>query len=301
MALSEEVLQNIAFAKEHGLDKLNLLPPAQTREKMKLVPKNPNTTQVSEVINTIVPEGDIPVRIYIPAGRGPFPLVSYFHGGGFVLMSIETHDEICRQICSKSGSVVMSVEYLLAPEHPYPAGPDSCVTATKWMIKNADKFKGISDQMAVGGDSAGGYMALVVAQKLTAQGIKLKAQFAAYPPTDHYSAHHASWEENKVGYVLTAELMKWFWDEYITDPTKFDQASPLRTADFSGLPPALIMTANYDPLRDEGKAYAEKLKKAHVDTIYKNYENTHGFFGTGEMGEQAMQVACDFLRERFKS
>jgi len=195
----------------------------------------------------------------------------------------------------------MSVDYKLAPEHPYPEGPESAVAATLWMIESAKNYNGIGEKMAVAGDSAGGYMALYVAQKLTTAGVKLKAQFATYPVTDHYSSHHASWEENKDGYVLTAEMMKWFWDNYLTDPSKFDEASPLRTADLSGLPPALIMTANYDPLRDEGKAYADKLQKAGVPTIYQNYENVHGFFGTGTIGLQAMQQASNFLKDKLNS
>jgi acetyl esterase len=300
MKLSTEVLQNIAFSEKMGFDKLDQLPPAETREKMKQFPKNPDPIPVGEVINYIIPEENIPVRIYIPKGAGPFPLISYFHGGGFVLMSIELVDDICREICVKSESVVMSVDYLLAPEHPYPEGPDSCIRATQWMIRNAGKYNGIGGKMAVGGDSAGGYMALYTAQKLTLQGIKIEAQFAAYPVTDHYTSHHPSWEENKMGFILSAQIMKWFWDNYLTDTSKINQASPLRTKNFSGLPPALIITANFDPLRDEGKAYAEKLKQANVETVYRNYENIHGFLGTGEMGLDAIQIICDFLIAQFK-
>lgn len=298
MALSQEVLDTIAFAEKMGFTKLHLQPPAVTREAIKHAPQAENPTEVGEVINTIIPDGEIAVRIYIPKGEGPFPVISYFHGGGFVLLSLDTHDEICRQLCAESGCVVMSVDYKLAPENPYPQGPESSITATKWMIKNAATYKGIGEKMAVAGDSAGGYMALLVAQKLTAEGIRLKAQFAAYPVTDHYTSQHLSWEENKTGYTLTAEMMKWFWDNYLTDAAKFTEASPLRANSFSGLPPALIMTANYDPLRDEGKAYADKLQSAGVETVYKNYENVHGFFGTGEMGEEALQVASDFLKDK---
>ena len=296
MALSQEVLDMISFAEQMGYDKLNQFPPAQTREMMKNAPVNPNPTQVGKVINMIIPETNIPVRLYIPEEGGPFPVIAYFHGGGFTLMSIDTHDEICRQLCSKSGGIVMSVEYRLAPENPYPKGPEDCVTATEWLIKHAADFNGTGDKAAVAGDSAGGYMALYTAQKLSAAGIKLRAQFAAYPVTDHYSAHHASWDKNKTGYVLTAELMKWFWDNYTTDPSTFNDASILRTTDFSNLPPALIMTANYDPLRDEGKAYADKLQSFGVETSYKNYENVHGFLGLGKMGEEALEAASNFLK-----
>jgi acetyl esterase len=120
--------------------------------------------------------------------------------------------------------------------------------------------------------------------------------------TDHYSANYPSYEENKAGYILSTEVMQWFWDQYVTAPALFAAASPLRTQNFVGLAPALILTANYDPLRDEGKAYADKLKAAGVPVVYQNYENVHGFFGNGTpMGNQAMQQACDFLTEQFNA
>jgi acetyl esterase len=301
MALSQEAQQNILFSNLMGLDKANRVPVTETRERINQIPPVPNPTPVAEVINTTITEANIPVRIYIPQGDGPFPVVSYYHGGGFTLMSIDGVDEICRCICSKSGSVVMSVGYRLAPEYPYPVGPQDCITATRWMINQAADYKGIGERMAVAGDSAGGYMALTVAQKLNAEGIALKAQFAAYPVTDHYTGHHASWEENKDGYGLTAEVMKWFWDNFLTNASLFNEASPLRAVDFAGLPPAMIITCQYDPLRDEGKAYADKLQAAGVNTVYANYENVHGFLGIGEMGQQALQTACEFLKDKLKN
>lgn len=300
MALSQEVLDNIAFAKQMGFDKMHLSPPAQTREMMKLAPKNPNPTQVGDVINITITENHIPVRIYIPQGDGIFPAIAFFHGGGFSLMGLDTHDEICRQLCAGTVAVVMSVDYALAPENPYPAGINDCVNATKWFIHNAHRYKGDGPKMAIAGDSAGGYMAIATAQKLKQEGIHLQAQVVVYPVTDHYSSGHSSWEENKEGYILSADMMKWFWDNFITDPEKFDEASPLRTKDLEGLAPAFIATANYDPLRDEGKSYAEKLKTAGVAVAYENYENVHGFYGTGEMGQALMNKSVAFLKEKLK-
>lgn len=253
MALSQEVLDNLAFAHQMGFDKMHLAPPAQTREMMKHAPKNPNPTPVGEVINTTITEDEIPVRIYIPEGNELFPCISFFHGGGFTLMSLDTHDEICRQLCAKTQAVVMSVDYALAPENPYPAGINDCVNATKWFIKNAASYKGNGSLMAVVGDSAVGYMAISTAQKLKFEGISLKAQVVVYPVTDHYSSGHPSWTENKEDYILSADMMQWFWDNFITDSNKFEEASPLRTKKLEGLAPAFIATANYDPLRDEGK------------------------------------------------
>jgi acetyl esterase len=300
MALSQDILEGIAFAERMGFDKLHLAPPEQTREAIAHAPKNPNPTPVKAIINLTIPEYQVPVRIYIPDGDGPFPVLSYFHGGGFVLMNLDTHDEICRQLSVKAEAVVMSVDYSLAPEKPYPAGPDDSVNAVKWMIKNAGDYNADGSRMAVAGDSAGAYMALTTAQKLKAEGIKLKAQVVAYPVTDHYSSAHASWEENKEGFILSADMMKWFWDNFISDEEKFSEASPLRASDFAGLAPALIMTANYDPLRDEGRAYADKLQAAGVEAHYQNYENVHGFLGSGEMGRQAMSEAVEFLKLKLK-
>jgi acetyl esterase len=300
MALSEAIRQNIAYAQQKGFDKLHLIPPAETRALMQSFPKNPTPTLVGRVVNTTA-DGDTPVRLYFPEGAGPFPVVAYFHGGGFVLMSLDTHDEVCRQLCHLSGAVVMSVDYQLAPEYPFPAGPESSLAATRWMLHHAAGFGVDGSRMAVAGDSAGGYMALYVAQKLTAEGIALQAQFAAYPVTDHYSAGHASWEENGEGYILTTPMMRWFWDNFLPDPTRIEEASLLRQADFSGLPPALILTGNYDPLRDEGQAYAARLQAAGVETIHKNYENVHGFFGAGPMGAEALQLAASFLKEKLNA
>ena len=298
MPLPEEVQQNIAFAELLGLPTINRYPPAESRERMRQLPPYPNPTPVGEIVNTVIPLQGIPVRIYIPEGEGPFAVVAYFHGGGFTIMSIDAVDEICRELCARAGIVVMSVEYRLAPEHPYPAGPDDCIAATKWMIENAGKYKGEGSRAAVAGDSAGGYMAAYAAQHLTKEGIRLAAQFLAYPVTDHYSGDHASWKENREGFGLTAEVMKWFWDNYLTDPSLFDEASPLRAKSFPGLPPALIITCTYDPLRDEGRAYADKLRAAGVSVLYKNYENVHGFLGAGKLGQEAMQFACSFLKDK---
>lgn len=301
MALSQEVLNQIDYAERLGFHKLHMAPPAETREAMKRAPKNPNPTLVGKVINMTIPDFDIPVRIYIPKGAGPFPVVSYFHGGGFVLLSLDTHDDICRELCVMSGSVVMSVDYRLAPENPFPAAHNDSISATRWMIKHAAEYNGISKKMAVAGDSAGGNLATYVAQKLKAEGGALKAQVIICGALDHYSSNHRSWEENKDGYILTAEMMKWFWDNYITDPSRFDEASPLRfdLSDLSGEAPALIITATYDPLRDEGKAYADKLSAAGVQVLYKNYENVHGFFGTGKTGQEALQTVAEFLKKSF--
>jgi acetyl esterase len=166
------------------------------------------------------------------------------------------------------------------------------------MRQHAAEFGADGSRLAVAGDSAGGYMALFVAQQLAAEGITLQAQFAAYPVTDHYSSGHASWEENAEGYILTAPMMRWFWDNFLPDAARAEEASLLRQGNFAGLPPALILTANYDPLRDEGRAYADKLQAAGVEATYRNYENVHGFFGSTP---EALQLAASFLKEKLNA
>jgi acetyl esterase len=300
MQLSEEVKKAIAFAEAMSLHKLHLNPLNQTREMVKYFPQPKNPTQVGEIINLNITNENIPVRIYIPEGAGDFPVVSFFHGGGFVLMNLDTHDEICRQLCAKSQSVVMSVDYRLAPEYPYPMGPNDCVLATQWMLENGKNYRGDSSRMAVAGDSAGGYMAIWVARRFVNESIPLKAQLLIYPVTDHYTSNHPSWEENKEGFILTPEAMKWYWDLFLPDPTKYDEASPLRVGNFKDFPPSLVITCEYDILRDEGQALAAKLAIANVPIRYENFDNIHGFFATGEMGREAVQIACDFLIKQLK-
>lgn len=298
MKLSQEVLDQIRFGEQIGFSRIHLSPPDVSRQSF-VMPTSPNPTPVGRVVDTQVTDGRIPVRIYIPEGEGPFPVVTYCHGGGFVLFGLDAFDEICRKLCARSQAVVMSVDYRLAPENPYPAGPLDCLNAARWMVENARQYNGIGERMAMVGDSAGGCLALWVAQRLSDEGIPLKAQVAAYPVTDHPSARHASYEENKAGYLLTAELITWFWDQYVADASQWNEASPLRTPDLSKLPPSFIFTAHFDPLRDEGKAYADRLKAAGVDTVYKNYNNIHAFLSNGgSMAEEALVDIAVFLKEK---
>ena len=252
--------------------------------------------------------GPLRIRTYTPQGTGPFPLLVFFHGSGFVLCSLDTHDGMCRNLCAGAGCVVASVDYRLAPEHKFPAGSEDCLQATRWAATHAAALGADASRIAVAGDSAGGNMAAVTALRLRDEGgPALRGQLLLYPVTDYYTPGTPSYEENAEGYGLTRDTMKWFWDHYLRHPSEgaHPHASPLRAPDLSGLPSALVITAEYDPLRDEGEFYAEKLKAAGVPTAVTRYNGVnHGFMfwvGVVDKAGAAMSEACRWLRDTFAS
>jgi acetyl esterase len=246
------------------------------------------------------PAGDIPTRLYRPAGEA-LPLLVYFHGGGWVLGGLETHDALCRALANASGCAVLAVDYRLAPEHRYPAAADDCYAATVWAVANARALGADPARVAIGGDSAGGNLTAVTALRARDQGTpRLKVQLLIYPATDH-AYGTVSYRENGEGYLLTHADMVWFWDHYLGDDDGYDPyASPLRAEDLSGLPPALVITAGFDPLRDEGEAYAHRLQEAGGSVTLTRYDGMiHGFFGMGaqlDAGKAAVAEAARFLR-----
>jgi acetyl esterase len=239
--------------------------------------------------------GHIPVRVYTPTEQAPLPILVYFHGGGWVVGDLESQDADCRAIANAAGCIVVSVDYRLAPEHKFPAAADDAYQATCWVAKNGACLGGDGAPVAVGGTSAGGNLAAVVALMARDRGgPTLACQLLTVPVTDRESATE-SYCENGQGYVLTDEEMGWFWDHYLAAPEDggHPYASPLRAPDSSGLPPALVQTAEYDPLRDEGRAYAEKLSAAGVPVTYRCYEGMLHMV----LGPRAMTDAVSFLRE----
>ncbi len=266
------------------------------------------TLPVASVVNRTVPGpgGDLPVRIYTPNGSGPFPLMVFFHGSGFVVCNLDTHDGTCRNLCSAAGCVVVSVDYRLAPENKFPAGVDDCYQATKWAAAHAWELNANSARIVVAGDSAGGNLAAVVALMVRDQGgPALRGQLMIYPVTDYYKPGHPSYVDNAEGYGLTAAGMRWFWGHYLNDEAEADNpyVSPLRAANLRGLPPALIITAEYDVLRDEGERYGQRLAEAGVPTRVTRYDGMHhGFFqmyGLVEKAIQALEEVAAWLKERF--
>jgi acetyl esterase len=249
------------------------------------------------------PGGEIPVRVYQPEGDGPFPLLVWFHGGGWVLGDLDTADNVCRALTAKAGIVVLSVDYRLAPEHPYPAGVDDAYAATCWAAAHAHDLGGDPARLAIGGDSAGGNLATVTAIQIGRRGgPALRYQLLVYPVTDGRMSH-PSYVENAEGYQLTAEAMAWFFEQYLPDGDPEDPlVSPIHASldDLVGLPPTLVITAEYDPLRDEGEAYAFRLEQAGVPVKASRYDGQiHGFFAIPEFldsGKAAIAEAVAALR-----
>jgi acetyl esterase len=245
--------------------------------------------------------GDLPVRVYTPEGEPPFPIVVWFHGGGWVVGSLDTYDPLCRALAAAVPAVVVSVDYRLAPEHRYPAAVEDAYAATLWASRNAAQLGGAQHRLAVAGDSAGGNLAAVVALGARDRGGPAIAfQLLVYPVLDA-AADTASWREHAEGFHLTAAGMRWYWDHYLggADGAAPD-ASPLRAASLGGLPPALVICAEHDVLRDEGEAYAARLRQAGVAATVSRYPGVvHGFFRwravTGA-AEAALQEAATALR-----
>lgn len=242
------------------------------------------------------PASALAYRRYWPLGgdEAVIPSLVYFHGGGFVIGNIETHDSTCRRIANKSRCQVISIDYRLAPEHPFPAPVDDALAAFRHVRDNAAAFDTRADRIAVGGDSAGGNLAAVVCQQTKRTGEGMPAfQMLVYPATDSIT-HADSRRARGEGYFLTQELMDWFFGHYT--PPGTDQRDPRLSplvADLTGLPPAYVLTAGYDPLRDEGLAYATKLRAAGVRTIHSEFPGTiHGFFALTRFLRQGL-VAND--------
>jgi acetyl esterase len=244
------------------------------------------------------PGGPIPVRIYRPPAATGAALV-YFHGGGWVLGSIATAHAVCATLAQGSGCTVVSVDYRLAPEHPFPAAVDDAWAATAWVLEHGDEL-GARGPVAVGGDSAGGNLAAVVARRARDAGLPLALQLLVYPVTDA-DLGTASYRDNATGYWLTRDAMQWFWEQYVPAGDRYHpDASPLRADDVAGVAPALVITAEYDPLRDEGEAYAARLSDAGVAVTLSRYDGLiHAFFrlpAVIDRAHDALQEAATALR-----
>ncbi len=279
------------------------LPPAQARELYRLMrPANPDL-RVGSVRDERIPgpAGEIPVRIYTPEGAGPFPVFVNYHGGGWVIGDLDTADGVCRSICRDAACVVVSVDYRLAPEHPFPAAADDAYAAVVWTAGHQQALAG-NGRLAVGGESAGGNLATVACLRARdGAGPRIDFQLLAYPVTD-CDLDRQSYQDNGAGYLLERDTMRWFWDHYCPDAAarRGTDASPLN-ADLSGLPPALVVTAEFDPLRDEGLAYARALESAGVTVQTLDCAGlVHDFFATAGLFEASrapFQQACQALRQ----
>jgi acetyl esterase len=282
---------------ERGLPPTHTLPPAEARAFYRdrrgfTQPAPPPVGELRE-LTAPGPHGDIPLRLYRPLGSAPaaaLPALVYYHGGGWVIGDLDTHDTLCRELANHAGCAVVSVDYRLAPEHRFPAAVDDAIAATRWLHREARALHIDAERIAVGGDSAGGNLAAVVAIAARDAGdLPIVYQLLIYPATDQHR-DAPSHERNGQGYLLTRDTMAYFTDHYIPDPAVYRdwRASPLLHPDLSGLPPALVLTAGYDPLRDEGIAYAHKLSEAGNRATQLSFERQiHGFILMGKVLDEA--------------
>jgi acetyl esterase len=251
------------------------------------------------------PGGEIPLRIYRPSAESGLPAALYFHGGGWVIGNLDTHDNTCRRLARESGAAVVSVDYRLAPENPYPAAPEDCYAALEWVAHESETLRFDRSRLAVAGDSAGGNLAAVVAQMARDRGGPgLTFQLLIYPATD-LGCDTGSMRDNAEGYFLTKSAMEWFWTQYLGDRSgeRAAYSSPLSAASLADLPAAMVVTAEFDPLRDEGEAYARRLKESGVDVDLRRYDGViHGFVSMAGMiprGADAVRDAGAALRRAF--
>jgi acetyl esterase len=297
MALDPQVKAVLEMAMKAGRPAYHTLSPKDARQLMidtrpAVTPTPPEIGSVRNVVADVA-GGSIPLRVYRPAGvpdTTRLPAYVYFHGGGWVIGDLNTHDVVCRQLTAASGTSVVSVDYRLAPEHKFPAAADDAWAATQWTVAHAAELGLDAGRLAVGGDSAGGNLAAVVAlMARDAGGPAIALQVLIYPVTDvvRESRTYADFAD---GYMLTRDSMRWFIAHYLRskDDARDWRVSPLRAPSLAGLPPALIVTAGFDPLRDEGEQYAGRLRDAGVMVDYVCYGGmVHGFLGMGKLIDTA--------------
>jgi acetyl esterase len=259
---------------------------------------SPDPPDVDLVRDLLIPGpgGTIPARLYrgAGAGAGRLPVLMFFHGGGWVIGDLDTHDVVCRRLANAAGCAVVSVDYRLAPEHKFPAALEDCIAATSWVFAQAEDLGLDGTRMAVGGDSAGGNLAAVVALHARDHGgPALRLQVLIYPATE-FTMRHPSHATRGEGFLLTHSTMVWFRDAYLRSPDDMadPRASPLRTTDLSRLPPAFLITAGFDPLCDEGREYGERLAAAGVAVQHLYLPGQiHGFMTLGKLIPAASHAA----------
>lgn len=303
--------------RENNVPEMSSLSVAGTRKLLEnIYAADPSNVDAVESVDDFVisgPEADIPLRVYTPStgdsAHERLPTLVFFHGGGWVLGSLDSHDPVCRALANAANCIVVSVEYRLAPEHPFPAAVEDCYAAVKWVVEHGRTLAIDPQNVAVGGSSAGGNLAAAVA--LVARdldGPPIAHQLLVYPVTN-FAFDTESYEEYADGYFLTRDDMQWFWEHYLASELdgRNPYASPLQARTLENLPPATVITAGFDPLRDEGIAYADRLDAAGVDVSHHHYGDViHGFFGmitepNLPQARDAIATAGDELRTSLRS
>lgn len=311
--LHPQVRALLRLIEEKGIPPTHTLTPAEAREfyRVRRAVTQPAPPPVAEArdLKAPGPGGDIPLRLFRPAGsqaKDVLPVLVYFHGGGWVIGDLDTHDTLCRELANSSGCAVVSVDYRMGPETRFPGAVDDVVAATRWVHANAASLQLDGSRMAVGGDSAGGNLAAVTALALRDGGPKVSFQLLIYPATDQrrdFPSHAA----NGQGYLLTKDSMDYYIGHYIDDRKHYLdwRASPLLHADHRNLPPAFVLVAGYDPLHDEGVAYAQKLTEAgNKATLVDFTRQIHGFITMGKVIDEAntaVELCASQLRLALRS
>ena len=286
MAVDREIQGILDFIASRGVPPHYELPVEEARINMLkgravVCPPEPVALPRIEALSAPGPAGPIPLRLYAASRGRALPVLVYYHGGGWVIGNLDSHDDLCRRLAQESGCLVISVDYRLAPEHRFPAAVEDARAALEWVAAQAATLGGDPARIAVGGDSAGANLATVVArQARQTGGPALAFQLLVYPVTD-CDFSRSSYAQHARGYILTRQGMDWFWDHYLPDSGARTNAlaSPLRADSLAGLPPALVQLAEYDVLLDEGLAYAHALEAAGVPVTVRHYPGAiHGFF-----------------------
>lgn len=304
---TQELLNQMA---QKGAPPLNTLTPIEARELKNAVflELGGSPEPVSSVVSMNIPgpAGNLPIRVYTPEGNPPFPVLVFFHGGGWVICSLDTHDSLCRSFANGTPCVVVSVDYRLAPEHKFPAAVEDSYAATLWVAQNADRLDGNPARIAVAGDSAGGDLAAVVSLMARDKGgPSIAYQVLIYPVTDLSSFETESYREHAGSYILTKASMEYYRGHYLgsEQDSYHPYASPRLAPDLSGLPPAFVVTAEFDVLADEAEAYAKRLEQAGVPVTYRCYEGMiHpflSFIGVLDRARDAMVEVTAQLRSAF--
>jgi acetyl esterase len=289
-----------------GVPPAHTLPLPQFRQMARaMVAMRPAPLPVGRVEDRLLPGpgGRLAVRLYWPDAPAPHRMLVYAHGGGFVRGDLDTHDPVCRVLCATAQCLVVSVDYRLAPEHPFPAALEDCLFATRWTQTHAAVLRGDARRLFVAGDSAGGNLAAMVCLRAReARNLPIQGQMLFYPVTAHYDPPTPSYLEFAEGHFLTRDAMRWFIDLYLGPATSPVDAFPLAAATLRNLPPALVITAECDPLRDEGRAYSDRLRAAGVVSEYRCIDGMlHGFMSHSDLHPQArdaMREACVWIRSQ---
>ena len=308
MTIDPQARAYLDRAAASGVPPAHLVSPEEARRNFRagtpLVVGEPIELPRIEDLAVPGPAGAVPVRLYAPSSEPALPITLYFHGGGWVVGDLDSHDHLCRRLAALSGSIVLAVDYRLAPEHPYPAAADDAWAALTWAAERGSEVGGDPGRLAVAGDSAGGNLAAVMALRARDAGIPLRLQVLIYPVTDH-DLDTGSYVANSEGYGLVRDAMRWYWDHYCPDPARRTEpsASPLRAPELTGLAPAYVLVCELDPLHDEGVAYARRLGAAGVEVRLRREEGMiHGFvrmLGVIDRAHDAVAGIAEALRNEF--